>query len=151
MKVLKEEEVKKDEVMKVKASDILILDGVYGRMLMVDFDDYMVALKLSEDVERFTDKLRPINKLRETVLNKFKEKAKKLTDEYEDRNDPKLKSKMEALDAEYRVEENKIFQTEHEIELKHKIPSSVLKDIKIKILEVRLLQKLNLLEEEVTK
>jgi hypothetical protein len=120
--------------MKAKYYQIQNLLSIVGKLMQTSFDDYEEAAAIAEGAVKIEDSLKAFEKLKDGIV-----KSHKLDENSSE--EQKIKA-----DIEY----GKLLNTNVSVDFP-KIKKSTLKNIKITPLEVRIIQELSLIEEEVSK
>lgn len=120
--------------MKAKYYQIQNLLSIVGKLMHTSFDDYEEASAIAEDAVNIENSLKAFEKLKDGIIKTYKL----------DENS----SEEQKLKAD--VEFGKLLNTSVTVEFS-KIKKSTLKKIKITPSEVRILQELSLIDEEVSK
>ena len=120
--------------MKAKYYQIQNLLSIVGKLMQTSFDDYEEAAAIAEGAVKIEESLKAFEKLKDGIV-----KSHKLDENSSE--EQKIKA-----DIEY----GKLLNTNVSVDFP-KIKKSTLKNIKITPLEVRIIQELSLIEEEVSK
>lgn len=120
--------------MKAKYYQIQNLLSIVGKLMHTSFDDYEEASAIAEDAVNIENSLKAFEKLKDGIIKTYKL----------DENS----SEEQKLKAD--VEFGKLLNTGVTVDFS-KIKKSTLKKIKITPSEVRILQELSLIDEEVSK
>jgi hypothetical protein len=118
--------------MKIKNLNLESLIGAYSKIVNTEFDDYDLAIKVAKDAFAIEDLMKAYIKLRESLIKK-------------NTVDDGSKFKIE-LTEKFKIELEKLNSVEQEIEL-IKLPKYLIKTIKLKPLEAKLLNDLELVFE----
>jgi hypothetical protein len=118
--------------MKIKNFNLESLITVYSKIVNTEFDDYDLAIKVAKDAFAIEDLMKAYTKLRESLVKKSSsEDGSKIKDE---------------LFPKFKIDFDKLNEVEQEIELT-KLPKSLMKTIKLKPLEAKLLNDLEIVVE----
>lgn len=120
--------------MKAKYYQIQNLLSIVGKLMHTSFDDYEEASAIAEDAVNIENSLKAFEKLKDGIIKTYKL----------DENS----SEEQKLKAD--VEFGKLLNTSVTVDIS-KIKKSTLKKVKITPSEVRILQELSLIDEEVSK
>lgn len=114
---------------KIKNLNLESLIGIYSKVVNTEFDDFDLAIKVAKDGFTIEDATKSYTKLRESLIKKNAvEDGSKIKEE----NFEKFKKDLEKLN-----------DVEQELELT-KLPKSLMKTIKLKPLDAKLLYDLEL-------
>lgn len=115
--------------MKVKNNNLDLLLGIYAKLVVAEYDDYEIGLEITKEGYSIEEAKKALDKIRENLVKKFIDENNKL---------------IEGKEEEANKALNKLFESEQELGLTS-IPKSVLKSIKLKGLESKLLSDLKLI------